>query len=433
MQATKSNTNSIPNISFLDRQFKQTLKSHKHVLDIYKSTIESITKLEGDLPIFLDTSVILRVYEISFIAREKIKQFLQTNRAKTVLTGQVQFEFIKNREKVINSFQEDVTEQLPKDFNNSVISKLSSFINTNKIRLEDYTEIQEKLASLQSSASELLKEIQEKVSDKKGTAKALLFEDDFLSTLNDMQLLDPLADDYIKFLKDQFMKLVPTYKGTSNESYSLMAFPGCAEKSEKDDPTGDFIIYHEMMKYADDKRTPVIFLTNDTTKGDWLRKDGQPHLHYIENFYLNTGQLIYILDAERLFKGLFETSFESLIEDKNEVPDVIDSYALERFINDVDCFKDFKPPNLGAVRILANELYENGIYSISVLNDKLKFAQHVVPEIFEFIPNVTKAGAIKLCLNLLHNDYNRKLWNPNSEAKIKKLIIHWKENFGFIF
>ncbi|RYE12178.1 MAG: hypothetical protein EOP45_23315, partial [Sphingobacteriaceae bacterium] len=90
-------------------------------------------------------------------------------------------------------------------------------------------------------------------------------------------------------------------------------FPGCAEKKSKDDPTGDYIIFHELMTYSKQNNCDVIFLTNDTTKGDWLRKDGTNHLHYIENFYLNTGQVIYIIDAERLLSDLFKTSFESLI------------------------------------------------------------------------------------------------------------------------
>jgi hypothetical protein len=426
-------SSSLDNLTFVDKQSKQTLESHKYILNEYRKSIESVTKLEGNLPIFLDTSVILSLYEISFIARTKIKQFLRNNKNRIVLTGQVQFEFIKNREKVINSFREDVTERLPKDFNGNVISKLNAFVNDNKIKLEDYPKIQEKLLNVQSVLSELLKEIQENVNDKKGIAASLLYEDDSLTILSEAKLLTTLEESYIKIIKEDYKKLLPLFKSKPNELYTLSSFPGCGEKGEKDNPEGDFIIYHELLKYAADNKTNVVFLTNDTSKGDWLRKDGKPHLHYIENFYLNTGFILFVLNAERLFETLFETSFESLIEDRIDEPNMIKHHELETFLRDVECLKNFKMPDEGAINVLAKQLYRNGIYSISALNKKLKYAAIAVPEIRAFIPSVTKAGAVKICLDLLDPTYERSPWNASSEMKIAKLTAHWDNEFSYMF
>ncbi|PAW92037.1 hypothetical protein CKK33_00410 [Mucilaginibacter sp. MD40] len=417
---------------FLDKQFKQNLTSHYHVLKEYKNSIDDVLKLGGDTPIFLDTSVILGFYEISFIAREKVEQFLDNYKSRIVLTGQIQYEFIKNREKVINTFQKDVSEQLPKDFNNNVVNKLKSFINSNKLKLEDYPHIGKNLESLHSMLSELLKEIQESVNDKKGTASSLLHDDSSLDVLAQVELLDSLDVSYVKTIKEHYHKLLPSYKTAPNESYNLTSFPGCAEKGDKDDPTGDFIIYHELMKYAIEKKKNIIFLTNDTTKGDWLRTDGRPHLHYLENFFLNTNRMLFIINAERLFESLFDRSFESLIDDKTLIPDVIDHQELELFLKDMDCLFDVKEPPEGACKILANELYQNDIYSISKLNQKLSLAKYAIPEILKFLPNITKTGAVKLVLDLLDKNYSRNRWSKSSEEKITQLKKHWENVSDFI-
>jgi len=431
---TSSNNISEPNdLTFVSKQYKQTLESHKHILSAYKKNIEKITKLKGDLPIFLDTSVILSAYEISFVARDKIKHFLSTNKDRIVLTGQVQFEFIKNREKVINSFQEDVTEQLPRDFNTDVVVRLSSFISANKAKLEDYAEILNKLTALQLTASELHKLIQENVNDKKGTAKSLLYEDEFLNILSNVSLLDNLEPEYSKLIKEEYKSNIPNFKSTASETYTLNCFPGCGEKGEKDDPSGDYVIYHEMMKYALDNKKDIIFLTNDTKKGDWIRKDGKPHLHYIENFYLNTGQIIYILNAERVFENLFNTSFESLITEKNESQSLIDTNELSSFLDGLDIFENLRNPKVGQLKSFSTELYKNKIYDIKTLAEKSKFASLAMSEVIKFMSNLTKSGALRICLDLIHRDYKRMPWGESAEAKIKKLTIHWEENFGFIF
>jgi len=347
------------NVSFANKQYEQSLKSYKHVLDEFKEGNPKALKLEGDTPIFLDTNVLLSVYEVSFIARENIKQFVIKQKDRIVLTSQVQHEYIKNREKVINTFQATVTEQIPKNFKAEVLNKFSSFFNTNKAKLEDYSEIQKKLQSLEETITNLHKEIEEKVNDKKDTAKTLLLDDDFLKVLSELKTTDSFEKKHIESIKDDYSKLLQIYKLTSvskkddseavpnKESYSLLVFPGCGEKADKDDPSGDFIIYHELMQYALTNKTDIIFLTNDTTKGDWLRRDGKTHIHYLENFYNNTGQLIYIINAERLFEGLFtNTSFESLVPKSGGTKVEITKSSLEEFLLTFDPFNISKYKNV---------------------------------------------------------------------------------------
>lgn len=63
------------NLSFADKQFKQSLQAYSHIINALKVDFPKALKLEGETPIFLDTNVILSIYEISFEARENFKNF----------------------------------------------------------------------------------------------------------------------------------------------------------------------------------------------------------------------------------------------------------------------------------------------------------------------------------------------------------------------
>ncbi|OOQ60780.1 hypothetical protein BC343_22655 [Mucilaginibacter pedocola] len=394
--------------SFATQQFNQTLSSHTHILKEYKSKIGEASKLVGNTPIFLDTSVILSIYEISFNAREKIKQFLTSHKKRIVLTRQVQFEFIKNREKVINTFQSDVTEQLPTNFKGEVLNKLIGFNNSNKTKLEDYPDIQEKLQKLEENIMSLQTDIQDKVNDKKGSANSILLDDQFMDILAKTHLLESLDSSHLKLIKEDYGRLLPQYK-SSADVYNINTFPGCAEKGGKDDPTGDFIIFHEMMEYAKKHHTDVIFLTNDTAKGDWLRKDGKTHFHYVENFYLNTEQIIFILNAERLFGELFETSFESLIEQELDTDIILNKDSLLHFLNSYKPFnavmKELTIEKMSVHYIV--ELNLNKFLTVKDLKSVLDTTSNIIDDILLKRPTLNKIGLLRVCLKVANPDYRQ--------------------------
>ncbi|HSH04968.1 MAG TPA: hypothetical protein VLL52_20810 [Anaerolineae bacterium] len=50
---------------------------------------------------------------------------------------------------------------------------------------------------------------------------------------------------------------------------------------------------------------------SDTKKGDWLQKDGKPHIHYIENVFALTGRILFIFDYDRVMEDMpFEDIYE---------------------------------------------------------------------------------------------------------------------------
>ncbi|CAH0288711.1 hypothetical protein SRABI27_04001 [Pedobacter sp. Bi27] len=400
-------------VSYLSKQGINNLKVYKKVLDEYKAGQEKAQTLADDLPIFVDTNVLLNYYEVSFSAREKIMQFFEKYKARIVLSAQVQFEFIKNREKIIHSFQTAVTEQLPRDFQSNVINKFQHFQNENKKKLEDYSAIQKELSKIEKGIKELNEKICKEIEDKKGIANKLVLEDKFLDIVARLQVVDPFDPTLIIKIKEDYDKLKKGYspdRDNATENYSMNVFPGCAEKG-KEDPTGDYIVFHEMMLYSKNKKKDIIFLTNDTTKGDWIRKDGTQHLHYLENFNENTDQMIYILNSDRVLTDLFEnTSFESLVP-KYEGPgnvwememSIAKSHILLDYLNTHPTFNTL-PVQETIPPVLIKELKNNGY---STLGD----IEGVLIEIEEFLPivafshNGSRLGLLRKFLKTFNKSY----------------------------
>jgi len=76
--------------------------------------------------------------------------------------------------------------------------------------------------------------------------------------------------------------------------------------------------------------TNVSFLTFEKSKGDWIKENKEPHLHYIETVYLNTKKSFYIIEAEKYFEDILKISFKSVIDNQND--EIIDSQYINYFI-----------------------------------------------------------------------------------------------------
>jgi hypothetical protein len=164
---------------------------------------------------------------------------------------------------------------------------------------------------LSKQVANLLEAIKREVPNDNASLNNILYKDDFISFFQELEKLETLDTDFIKRIKLEFDQFLKDIDKTNIDKEGFKAFPGCYEKKEKsDDPYGDYIIYHEMLHYAKRHSCDVIFLTYDITKGDWMQKSKSPHLHYVENFYQNTGQMLYILDSERTFDDL-DINFKS--------------------------------------------------------------------------------------------------------------------------
>lgn len=305
--------------SFCNKRKCNSLNLYKECITKYYETFDRAKGFDKGFHIFLDTNILLRYYSVSFTARKKLLDFLKKKKNQIVISSQVQLEFIKNRENVINTFFERVTNQVPSTLKSEVVNRMQSFIDNHKVVLKDYPEVEKNITSQLTDLEILLENLNSKTKQAKETNSTLIYKDEFLDFISSCNTLQVLEDEELKQIESDYKELCKEISDSSKirnhiENNPNDIFPGIGDIKEKgDSSSGDFIIYHEIMKYMKDKTCDVIFLTFDSTKGDWMKYDKTPYIHYILNTYSNTNKLLYILDADRILKEILDVNIDSLL------------------------------------------------------------------------------------------------------------------------
>lgn len=295
-----------------------SIKRINTALRKYAEGFDDALKLSSQFAIFLDTNILLDYYGMSQKEKKNLKEFLDKYKGRIIITKQVEKEFIRNRVSVIDDFFASI-DNVRKNYEDNLIKGIrNKFKNTieNKILKYDYphiwTEInsvfslfETKLIENQSLKDNIEKELTKIESDN----KFIKIVDDILNLYQEFQTTPELSKKEIEFLVKQYNELKNKYEGTKENLRWKVAFPGCGEKPEKDEAHGDYIIYHEIVRYMKEKNTDAIFITNDVTKNDWIQKDLQPFIHYLEKTFCLTERNLFILSGKKI---LPEISFEQI-------------------------------------------------------------------------------------------------------------------------
>lgn len=412
--------------SFLSKRNIYSITQYKECLEKYSKNFEEEISLATTSPIFLDTNVLLRYYSISFTAREKLFEFIDSNKSRIILTPQVQYEFIKNREDVIQRFFEQVTNKIPKDFNSDVVNKMKSFLDNHKVVLKDYSFVETGITKHKNELEEILSKLNETVDHNRKELTNLIVKDKFLDLLTNCVHYEGLTDDEIQSVKKDFDTLkkdiqLENIDSAFNKTNSI--FPGLGDiKNKPEEPYGDYIIFHEMMKYMMNKKADTIFLTFDNSKGDWMNKNKSPHLHYTQNMYANTQQLLYITDAERALEELLDVNIESLVPQEVFIHryTAVTEESLSEFVGTFPFFKNGKIAPISS--LFVEELISNGILFIEDIKDVLIRAEQAILTYHTrkaVSPNCI--SLIRVGLKIVFNSYlqtmkdgNKKQWDLDS-------------------
>lgn len=285
-------------------KFESDISHLKTGLDSYINNYEKAKNLDS-MPIFLDTNVLLYFYKVSNKVKKNFIQFLRDNITEIYITEHVKNEFLKSRVKVINNDYLNVLKDVPSDFKKQ-INKVTHFINSNKILLNDYADIYLELQDIENNLSLISNKLTTEIKKDLEKNKNIKYNDPLLDEYCNIKVINNLSEAEIKFVKEEFTKL-------NNDGCSI--YPGMKDdKKTNSNSDGDFIIFHEMMKYMKEQDSNIIFLTNDI-KEDWFEidthKNKQPHLSYIEITYNNTNRFNYILEANRTLSDLLDIKINS--------------------------------------------------------------------------------------------------------------------------
>lgn len=360
--------------SFKSTEINVDLKTYTEAIEHYYSKFNDAIELKSNIPIFLDTNILLRYYSISFKQRELLKNFFIENSEKIHISNQVQKEFIKNREEVIQKYFHSALESMSENLKSDIIDRTHKFKNENKEILKDFDYVDKAIEKQIKSFEKIQNDLKKDIENLRKDNKQLHFKDEFLDIINKFNQDFKLLESEIDFLKKEFdsqTKSIDKQTLKNEIKKANFSIPGLADILEKsENPYGDYFIYHEMLKCCLQKNTDIIFLTYDSTKGDWMRLNKEPHIHYLLKTYELSNKSIFILDAERFFENHLSTNFESLINGKIDYYSVenplhqdiiIEFVSLERIIRIIAEFVAIEKAEIKPINLLIKNLEEMNI------------------------------------------------------------------------
>lgn len=281
----------------------------------YKACLEQAITLQEDFPIFLDTNVLLGYYQMPILARRALYQFLKVSSERIFITDQVKREFLRHHRVVLKTYQQQLVLNTAATTHKALIASLLDYQYENEDVLSAYPDFDRGLTTLIEDGPALLERMKAFEMERVRMCQALLEEDNIFNLLDDFQQLPSLTNREFKFLKREFDQLkAPVLafdKGTMDHAVDAYlyrhpnhVFPGIGDlKNKPKHPYGDYCIFHEMMRWQASytPQQPLIFLTNDVTKRDWVNREHQAYVHYLEVMQLNTKDVFYILHSEAVF------------------------------------------------------------------------------------------------------------------------------------
>lgn len=403
------------------------LQEYKNAVEYYFKHFESAIKLENKIPIFLDTNVLLRFYSISFKQRELLQKFFEQRKKQIILSKQVQKEFIKNREEVIEKYFQTALGGLSQQFESEVINRVTQFREEHKEIIKDFEFLEEEMVNYKPKLEEVLEELRNEIEEKRKQNKLIKFEDATLDIFASFQQLENLTEQELNFLKEEFDSLkkgIDPQKIKAEIKKPNAAFPGMGDIQEKPkNPYGDYYLFHEMIKYSKENDKDVVFLTYDITKGDWLKTNKEPHMHYIQKVFQISNRSIFIIDANSFFETLFSTSFDSLIPESKRIDYysvesdlekevIIGFIGLERIIRTIAEYVIIDEDRRMPISKIVKEFYDRDYITEETLNELRKLINiknELVHRDKEYVSN--RYGEPNLSAALRFLDKNIELFN----------------------
>ncbi|WP_282036184.1 PIN-like domain-containing protein [Saccharicrinis aurantiacus] len=258
--------------------------------------------------IVLDTNSLLNLYRYSKDPRAKYLEILSHVNDRLFLTHQIGAEFYKNRHALItdrSSFKSNLKKFIDKQ-HDFLLNSIESSAECSSLRILRHEE-------------DLRKEIENDIIDVRTKISARIdkFMDDV--DINYIYRDDPILKEITDLYSDKITAelSLDDKKAIFKEGDErfLNKIPPGYKDEKKPSPFkyGDLIIWKELMRLASEKKTDILFISDDR-KEDWVielnGKDLGARKELIKEFYSETGQL---------FSSITTKSFIQMMSDKFHV------------------------------------------------------------------------------------------------------------------
>jgi hypothetical protein len=337
--------------SYLSKSDLCTGTDTKTCISKYKKQLKTVQELDKQHKIFLDSNILLGYYQLPMSARKKLSVFLSKNKDRIYLCDQVMVEYSRHLKHVKQNYLEKVVMPGPNEGQRGVKEQILTFLEDNDDVLNAYPDLQKAFESEIINSTRILKLLLESAENKAAFSEKQLSKAEIEETVKLLQQLPRLELEEKKLLKEEFNEqrtLAENYqpgdKTTSIEAFMHKQpgkiFPGIGDiKKKPANPYGDYYIYHEIIKWIanNPQESPCIFITNDIAKGDWLDSQKKAYIHYLENMYLNSSDIFFILHGEEIFGKVLGGSFEHLVTSEEIAEDLIELMYQDKKISGDDC------------------------------------------------------------------------------------------------
>ncbi|BDS13444.1 PIN-like domain-containing protein [Aureispira anguillae] len=306
---------------------QQNKDIRQNCVALYKEGLAAAKNLAENCVVFLDTNVLLAYYQMPIAARFALYDFLEKNKDRVYVCDQVSREYAKHKNKVRRIYGRQLVLKRPTAYQQELGAKIIDFLEENGDVLAAYPNFRTRLEKVYQESAHILTLLKQTANERIKACKKALHQKDLEDLLPQLQTVEALTKKEFKFIKQEFDHLSKDVDNVDQKKFATKVaaylyqyphkvFPGIGDIDKKPkNPYGDYCIFHELMKWSANapQKRPLIFLTNDVTKSDWVDINKQAYVHYLENFYQNTGDIFYILHAEEIFSTILGQSCAHLV------------------------------------------------------------------------------------------------------------------------
>ena len=254
-------------------------------------TPEREEKLWSEAIFVFDTSSICALYNLKADSQKVVADILNKLKDRIWIPAQVKYEYLKNREKVIdNPVNECYNNPHIVKTGHQFVNNFSDFLKDNEnndyhpyIKDDSFHELTQKRDELKKTIEEIIELIKKEKTDR-------------ISEIQSIKINDCIKDTFLTLKCGQAFSFNEIL-GIIQEGefrYRNTIPPGYKDKDTKQGSQiyGDLIIWKEILRYACQENKSVIFVCDDV-KEDWLQKNGKdietPRVELIKEFQDTAG------------------------------------------------------------------------------------------------------------------------------------------------
>lgn len=306
---------------------------------ILRPTEDEFSELWNSSTLVVDANVLLDLYRYNPKTRDLILSSIERFPGKKWITNQTCDEFIRNRTEAITSVSKafnQAEEEIQKinDAKSQVTAKLRSI----RILPDDLQ------SKLDEGISKAISDASEKIAEQRSIHPDFLTSDFVLEKI--FQIFDgsvgsPFSDDQLS-----------TERLEGERRKKLKIPPGYEDSSKDGDRVfGDYFMWKQMLLYAKDNASPVIFVTSEQKEDWWEERSGKtigPRQELIKEAFEFTGQRVLIYKTQQF---LTITSLRSGAVVDQDALEEIKEISKRRTAEDIAVVRMSQIPEIATAKV----------------------------------------------------------------------------------